>query len=789
MRQLLLFSLCILCSCFAVTNAIADDETFGNVYQWHSHTAFTGVDEVVMLGDYVYALSANSLFSVNKKTDEIEQYTRLTGLSSARIDHIAYNKMLNNILVTYQDGQLDIIDYNRSIYNISDLFVKQMSVSKQVNDIYMHEELAYLAMSFGVLVVDMRKMEIKDTYYIGKNSSEVHVDAITINNDKIYAITEKELYTANLSENLSDYNFWHSLPLPTIGNIQGMRAHKGNMYIVQNNQLLALIDKQWKSIKSEYILRGICKTDNHLYVLPENAHGALEVYDDFNLERALLYGYVNDVTEENDLFWLGTGDEGLVRYKDNMAQATYRPEGPNSNNSYRLRMFGNKLYMLPGGRWATQNVRMGEIMIYENGMWTNIKNGSLVEQIGNKPIYDVMNVAQDPNDSEHYFVTTFGTGMLEMQGEQVVKHYMPDNSKLIAAAPDNPALYTRTDGLMYDEKGNLWILNTGNGSGIYGTIHVVSPTGKWTSFQLYDQQKKLIRLETPEDIFMDRRDPSHKWIAIARNITGLALLQDNGTPDNPNDDETTFRSTWMDQNGNQITPEFIYSIVQDKNNTIWVGTSTGLFIIPSSVDFTTSNKCERIVMPRYDGTELGDYLLDNERVNTIAIDGANRIWIGTASSGLYLMDYTQNTDDAEYTLETIAHFTTENSLLPSNTILSLAISQSTGEVFVGTGSGLVSYMSDATEPKEDFSTLYAYPNPVYPDYQGYVTIVGAMQNTEVRIVDAGGNLVQKLKCTGGSVSWDGTNTQGKRVASGVYTALCNTTDGNGYGVVKILVMN
>ena len=642
MRRFLLFTLCIL----ATTCAIAEDEIFGNVYQWHSHTAFTGVDEVVLLGDYVYALSANSLFSLNKKTDEIEQYTRLTGLSSARIDHIAYNEVLNKILITYQDGQLDIIDHKGNIYNISDLFVKQMSVSKQVNDIHMHEELAYLAMSFGVLVVDMRKMEIKDTYYIGNNSSEVHVDAITVNDKALYAITEKELYTANLSENLSDYNFWQQQPLPSTGKIQGMRAHQGKIYLVQNNQLSVLINEQWKLIKSDNILRGICKTDNHIYVLPENAHGAIEVYDDFHLERALLYGYVNDVKEENNLFWLGTGDEGLVRYKDNTAQATYRPEGPNSNNSYRLRMFENKLYMLPGGRWATQNLRMGEIMIYENGVWTNIKNGNLVAQIGNKPIYDVMSVAQDPNDSEHYFISTFGTGMLEMQGEEVVKHYTPNNSNLIAAAPDNPALYTRTDGLMYDDKGNLWILNTGNNSTIYGTIHVVSPAGKWTSFQLYDKQKKLIRLETPEEIFMDHRDPSNKWIAIARNITGIVLLQDNGTPDNPNDDKTTFRSTWIDQNGNQITPEFIYSITQDKNNTIWVGTSTGLFIIPASIDFTTSNKCERIVMPRNDGTQLGDYLLDNERINAIVTDGANRIWIGTASSGLYLMDYTENTEDA-----------------------------------------------------------------------------------------------------------------------------------------------
>jgi hypothetical protein len=141
------------------------------------------------------------------------------------------------------------------------------------------------------------------------------------------------------------------------------------------------------------------------------------------------------------------------------------------------------------------------------------------------------------------------------------------------------------------------------------------------------------------------------------------------------------------------------------------------------------------------------------------------------------------------TLEMISHFTTENSLLPSNDILAIALQESTGEVFIGTGSGLVSYMSDAVEPEEDFSSLYAYPNPVYPNYKGSVVIKGLMADTEVRIVDAAGNLVKKLVGNGGEVVWDMTNAQGQRVASGVYTALCNTQSGNGHGAVKVLIMN
>ena len=259
------------------------------------------------------------------------------------------------------------------------------------------------------------------------------------------------------------------------------------------------------------------------------------------------------------------------------------------------------------------------------------------------------------------------------------------------------------------------------------------------------------------------------------------LLDDRGTPTNHADDQVIYRTTWYDQNGVRIAPAEIHSLAQDLDGVLWVGTNEGLFLIPSKVDFATSDRCERVIIPRNDGTNLADYLLDKEKITSIVVDGANRKWIGTANSGVFLL----SADG----LETIEHFTTEDSPLLSNTILSIAIQESTGEVFIGTGEGLMSYMSDAIPASENFSGIYAYPNPVHPTYKGYVVIKGLMANTEVRIVDASGNLVKVLTGLGGEVLWDMTNTQGSRVASGVYTVLCNTTDGSGYGTTKILLMN
>ena len=760
-----------------------EEITYGNMYQWRSHAAFTSMDELAVLGDEVYTRSGQSLFSVEKESGLINYHTRLTGLNGARIDHIAHNTTLNKLLITYQDGQLDVMDAAGDVQNISDLYLKQMSLSKVVNDICMYQDKAYLAMSFGILVIDMQKLEIEDTYYIGMNSTEVNVEYITIHDGKIYAASQTGLYVADLTDNLVDYNFWNKQSLPGSKALQGLRAHDGKVYLLRNMLLYALQDNQWQTCPTEYPIRRLTKTEHHLYLMPENVYGVLEVQDDGKVAMTNTYGYVNDVAEDGNTLWFATRDDGVVKYANDL-HSPYFPDGPSSNYSYRLRFFGDKLYMLPGGRWANQYKRLGEVMMYENGEWNNIKNGTLVESAG-MPIYDIMNVAQDPQDANHYFLTTFGSGVIEMRGDSVETIYLPDNSTLKSAVPTNPTSYTRTDGAMYDEQGNLWILNMGITD---GNIQILSPDGSWTAYDLL--YKGLpVTLHTAGEMMVDQRNPQWKWIPLLRYNTGLILLQDNGTPTNPSDDKSVYRQEWMDQNGHLIAPEQIHCLAQDQNNTIWVGTSKGLFIIPDKVDYMASNACERIIIPRNDGTNLGDYLLENEQINAIAIDGANRIWIGTAASGLYLMGFTEPTADMNSTLEMISHFTTENSLLPSNDILAIALQESTGEVFIGTGSGLVSYMSDAVEPEEDFSSLYAYPNPVYPNYKGSVVIKGLMADTEVRIVDAAGNLVKKLVGNGGEVVWDMTNAQGQRVASGVYTALCNTQSGNGHGAVKVLIMN
>ena len=758
----------------------------GSMYRWRAHNAFTYVENVVKLGDLLYGVSAGSLFAVDREAGTVSNITKLDGLSASGINQIAKNESLNRMLITYQDGEIDIVDAEGEIHPIMDLYLKQMNGSKVVNDVCTYKDKAYLAMSWGILVINMLKAEIEDTYYIGNESSEVDVRYICTVGEKVYAMTDRGLYCANMRDNLVDYAYWNTIDMPTGNTVSGMREFCGMLFMVIDGKLWKLQKENWMQIALRE-LRGLHKTGDNLWLLPVKPDGIGRLPKTGALEWCVEDMVCYCVAEDGNYYWIGTEANGLMKYNiTSKERESYYPEGPCSNFAYKLRFAGDKLYMLPGGRWADRYKRPGDIMIYENDKWHNIKNSDLKRMNNNNVVLDLMNVAQDPKDANHYFVTSYGTGLYEIYQDSIINTYLPDNSPLHSAAPAVPLTFTRTDGITYDSEGNLWVINVGGGD--TKNIHVITPEGQWYAYQALIRDN-AIEMHTPGDILIDSRNKNWKWIPLLRYNTGLILLNDQGTPTNHRDDKVTYRANWTDQYNYYLAPNEIYTVAQDHNHALWIGTDDGIIVIPSTVDFQQSDKCIRVIMPRNDGTDLVDFLLDNERINTIQVDGANRLWVGTENSGVFLLKpSSDNVSDPMFTVETVAHFTTENSILPSNQIISIAIHPTTGEVFLGTAGGLVSYMSDATTPSDNYETIYSYPNPVRPGYQGYVTFQGLVANSEVRVVDAGGNLVKRLISEGGTATWDMMNASGQRVGSGVYTAICNTADGTQHGTTKVLIM-
>lgn len=742
----------------------------GSMQQWRLHLSYNNASELVGTKERIFAVANGSLFSFHRTGENLEYWDQSKGLSGTTIAHICQDKASGELVIVYSDGRIDLMDKDGTVRQMPDIFTKAGTVSTQVNAVSSGAQKTYLAMTFGIIAIDCKRGEVSDTYYIGDEAASRNILRVVEQGDSIYAFTSDSLYCASLHNNLADYHFWHAASAG-LDDLSHAATYHGSLYTVQSGLLYRYQNGAWILVDTKPI-DWIHAADGKLLVCSDN-HNLYEINDDGGLTGICALYTLNDAVYSNGEYWLGETNYGLIRL-NTYGDDYYHTEGPSTNLAYYLHAAHGHIYSVNGGRWATEYARQARVNGFDGNIWRNITELSLYQAFG-KWIIDPVSIAVDNQDPNHFYVASYGAGVIEFRDFAPYKLHNADNSTLRPFNNSvNPDFYTRTDGLMMDSAGYLWVMNP---TEIGKPLHVLSPTGKWYGLSMRSEGKEVL-LNTPTGIMPDRRDGRYKWMLDQRgDYRGVIFHFDNGTPTASYDDHCIRRSTFMDQNNNVLTPTFFYSLAQDKNNRIWIGTDKGILIIPRDVDFFTSNACRRIIIPRNDGTGLGDYLLGEEQIRCMAADEGNRMWIGTAGSGLYLIE-----DDTI----TVAHFTENNSLLPSNSIQSLAIIQETGEVFVGTDKGIASYRSDASEAKENMSGAYAYPNPVRPDYGGMITITGLMDNSEVRIVDAGGGLVCRTRSHGGTAVWDGKLPDGRRATPGVYTALCNAQGGN--TAVKILVI-
>ena len=745
-----------------------EDLDMGYMQQWNLHYCYRSPSEVATAPNRVYANSNGALFSLDLKTEELEYWTKSNGLNGSVIRHIAYDDNSKQLVIGYEDGRIDLLADDGTVRQMPDITLKASSISVVINAISVGSKYVYLSMPFGIVALNARKAEVAATYYIGDEASAVDVLQVVERGDSLYAFTSDLVYSASLNDDLANFAYWHKRYLPS-GGLQQAVLHRDSVYTLQHDSVYRMKPGKWELVRPEKF--QWIRSQNNKLLLYNSDKGLFGLTDKNQLDSISARYKLNDGCYSNGVYWVAQVNRGLIRIKSD-GDDYFHPVGPNSNYGYSMVAAHDRIYIAAGGRWAIQFVRNGRINIYDGSDWRSIDEGNIGSSIG-KYATDLVSIAVDPNDAGHFFAASYGRGVFEFRDYQAVQHYSTYNSSLREAEPGfNPELYTFVDGAMMDKKGNLWVMNS---TKIGQPLHILTPSGEWKGINLYSNNSTLT-FTTPAGIWMDQRDENRKWMLDQRATPGVVLYDDKGTT-RTNDDKCLKRDRFVDQNSNIVQPAVFRSWAQDFTNRIWLGTDKGIILIPSSVDFFTSNACRRIIIPRNDGTGLGDYLLGEEQINCMAVDGGNRMWIGTETSGLYLIE-----DDTI----TVAHFTERNSLLPSNSIQSIAIMPTTGEVFVGTDKGIASYRSDASEPKENLKQAYAFPNPVRPDYGGMISIAGLMENTTVNIIDAAGNLVCKTRSHGGLAVWDGRLADGRRATPGVYTALCNAERAS--TVVKILVI-
>ena len=428
------------------------------------------------------------------------------------------------------------------------------------------------------------------------------------------------------------------------------------------------------------------------------------------------------------------------------------PDSPKRNFIYHMKLAGDRL-LIAGGQTSSGNARTGTIMTMEDNNWASFQEEGIADAT-NLPYRNITDIVQDPRDDRRHYATSFGQGLYEFYDGKFVNLYSLDNSTLESSLPDDAARYryVRVNGQSYDKDNNLWMLCASPKN----SIQVMKADNTWVSLDYSSINNPTIFKST----LIDRR--GNLW-AISSYVTnyGVFCLNYNGTIENQSDDQHKFVKDFKNQDGTTLSHEGINCLVEDQNGAIWIGTTQGPIVLNNTTRFFNDDYyCTQIKVPRNDGSNLADFLLEGQQINAIAVDGGNRKWIGTETNGIYLLS-----PDG---LETIQHFTEENSPLPSNSISSIAIHAKSGKIYIGTMKGLVSYQGEATEGEDSFEdeNVYAYPNPVHPNYSGLITVTGLMTDSDIKITNISGKLIYEGSSIGGQFTWDGRNMQGNRVEIG-----------------------
>ena len=774
-----LFSVAIV---FGMCFVAAAQEGVG-IGNWRTHMPYRNVIDVELLGSKVYAATEYELFTYDKDDNAVRILNKINGLSDIGISKIRRNPTLDLLVVAYTNANLDLIDRQGNVFNMSDIKDKTILGNKTINDIVFNGKYAYVACGFGIVVFDLSRQEVKDTYYIGANGDAVNVTDIAFYNGRIYASTTNGLYYAEENgSNLANFSSWtfdKSLMHPYL-NYNEMEVFGGKLLLnytdgTHNADTLFVFDgEQWDYFDKENVTnkREISVSGDKLLIC---GYYSLDVYDKSfeRIEHIYSLGstlYPNAaVLGADGIYWIGDNMRGLFKAKNSWNYEEIQPNGPYSKSVFELSSCGNHVWIATGGHapnWAKLYAKDG-VCHFDGNWWTNL-NRKTVPIIEEKKISDFICCATDPMDTTVTYVGTWGSGVMKFKSDEFVTLY-DDSTSTLETWVQNPELIN-ISGLAFDSHGNLWVANSGANS----LLSVMDRKGEWRSYNLGGTNSGI----DIANLVIDKND--YKWILRRSGSDDKVIVfNENGTLDDTSDDQVMPLRCVAGQGG--ISGSSVNCLAVDRNGAVWVGTDSGPCVFTDTRKIFTSDQYDAsvILVPRNDGTTNADPLFDEIKVLSIAVDGNNNKWFGL-ESGVYELSPDCKTE--------LLYFNTDNSPLLDNSVNTMAINDN-GEVFFGTDLGVVSYRGSATPGGNTNTDVIVYPNPVRPGYNGYVGIKGLVEDALVRITTVDGAFVTELIAEGGQAVWDCTTMDGQKVKPGIYLVFVSTSEGKERYATKILIMN
>jgi len=742
---------------------------------WNVYLSYHNATKNVAAGKTIYTVANGDLYSYNTEDSEVRTYDNLNILNDVDIADIGYSQEAKKIILIYSNCNIDLLDANDNVQNLSALKEKSIS-GKEISNLYIYGSMAYLSTGFGLIEVDMKEGVFRNTYRLGLEGT-----CVAANENNVFLGTTSGLYVCSKQENMQLQSNWKKHQGST--DWSKLLFYKDQLLGVRKDSLF-VIDTQRTNTTNK--INGSAVTfiretnDQLLWGDTKNICYGSDINNFTIIKENNTW---KDIAYQGGTYWVSNQYQGLQGYKitGNQVQMTTSsviPDSPIRNLSYRLNWVGNRLLVAGGINTVAGYFNTPTAMYMEDNQWTNFEEMTeRPEKYKSLRLANTTDLVQDPTDPTHHYASLFRSGLFEYKDGKFTKFHNADNSPLQSILSKSISTYynyVSCAGLKFDPDGNLWMLCSQTDT----VVRILRPDGKWNA--LYYEPIQMaslcdnILIHSTGMVFVTSRRLDQR---------GIFCIDTKGTLANTKDDKYILHKQIINQDETVYTPDEFYGICEDLDGRVWFGTTLGLFVIdnPEQV-FDKDFRITQVKVNRNDGSGLADYLLSGLPVTCIAVDGANRKWVGTQNNGIFLISA-----DGQ---ETIHHFTTEDSPLPSDAIQDIAVNSITGEVAIGTEKGLCSYMSDAIDAAEDLvkDNVLVYPNPVKSDYTGPITITGMTMDAEVKILSTNGQLVWKGVSTGGLVTWNGCNLSGKRVSSGVYHVVANDNAGNKAIVTRIVVI-
>ncbi len=764
----------ILFFCFICASSFAQSLNIP-VDSWREHLPVSKGISIAQSNEKVFCATEKGIIVLRKDDNSFEVLGRSGGLSDINIGSVGFHDPTQTLLIGYKNGNIDLLR-NNEVANLGDLKRSNViSGAKAINRIKFKENLAYLCTSFGVVVIDMVRREVSSTLYPTASNAEVF--DIDFKGDSVFVATEQGVRKADLTDPaVSFFNNWTTLP--------GFDATRPTRNLTWYNNELYIT----RYVPFEYARDTIFRFNNGSPVIEftgngypgiRESKGQLLVCENLSVlvkkspteAFQTIFEYNNNGTpnpsdairdnQEDRVIWIADQKLGLVKSFAIFDNQPFTPEGPASKNVFRLQVAEDQLWVATGGYdfGYAPLYQIDGLFNRDGAIWNSYQYPTATDWVR-----DIVGVTIDPANSKHLFASTWGSGIVEVDNGVIVQKYDTTNSELYPIAENSGEI--RVSAVAFDKDAKLWAVSTS----ATRPVAMRKPDGTWKSYGF----NSAINDQSTSDMLID--SSGQKWF----------IVQDRGLVVFKTDEADELESFQLinDQIGTgALNSTRVFSMAQDLDGLIWVGTSKGVNVIYSPDAILDENNQSNWDAQKITVSQGGfnQYLLNSEEVTAIVVDGANRKWFGTKSAGLFLV----SPDGTEQ----IANYDFENSPLLSNTIISMAMNYKTGELFIGTDQGICSFRTDASMSDRGFDKMYAFPNPVRPDYTGLITVTGLVNNADVKITDVEGNVVFTGVSNGGTITWNGRLYSGERAATGVYMIFAANEDGSETKVTKLLFVN